>query len=99
MEGSDEASIAYGRSTLENRSAQPGDGAIQLGPLIEVDAGKVQFPKIAGIIHVIEQGVHIGAQADACSSQREKEGRENKYGLFIEWGAGCLMGYSLFTGA
>lgn len=67
MEGSDEASIAYGCSTLENRSAQAGDGAIQLGPLIEIDAGKVQFPKIPGIIHVIEQGVHIGAQADACS--------------------------------
>lgn len=66
MEGSDEATIAYGSCTLKHRSAQSGNGAIQLSSLVEVDAGKVQFPKIAGIIHVIEQGVHIGAQADAC---------------------------------
>jgi len=65
VKGADEAAVADGGRSLKNRTAHPCDGAIQIGPLVKIHAGKVQFTKVSSVVHVVQQSVHIVGQAES----------------------------------
>jgi len=65
VKGADEAAVADGGRPLKNRTAHPGDGAIQIGPLVKIHAGKVQFTKVSSVVHVVQQSVHIVGETES----------------------------------
>lgn len=67
--GSYEAPIADGRGALDDAAAVPDDGAVELGAFVEVDARKVDFAQIAGVVHVVEERVQVGGDADAWKGE------------------------------
>lgn len=78
MEGANEAAVTYGGCPLEHGSAHARDGAVQVGPLVEVHAGKVQFAEVPGIVHVIKQGVHIVGEAQTWNEGLKRKVNEKK---------------------
>jgi len=69
-EGPDEASVSDGAGTLHHSTTFLSDLLIQAGTLIEVHSGKIQFPQIASVIHVIQQCVDIRGDADAWNHNK-----------------------------
>lgn len=69
MERSDEATVAYGGRPLEHGPAHSRYGAVQTRPLVKVHTGEVQFPEVSGIVHVIQQSVHIVTEAQSYTKK------------------------------
>lgn len=65
MERPDEATVAYGGRPLEHGTAHSRYGAVETRPLVKVHPGKVQLPEVSGIVHVIQQSVHIVTEAQS----------------------------------
>ena len=69
-EGPDEASVSDGAGALHHSATFLSDLPVQAGTLIEVHSGKIQFPKIASVIHVIQKCVDIRGDADAWNHNK-----------------------------
>lgn len=66
-EGSHEASVADGAGALDDGAALGADGAVEPCALVEVDACKVKLPQVTSVVHVVQQRVHVRAQAHPCN--------------------------------
>lgn len=66
VEGPDEASVADGGRALHHAAALGADVRQQARALVEVDAGEVHLPQVARVVHVVQQHVDVGRQADPC---------------------------------
>lgn len=64
VEGPDEAAVADGGRALHHAAALGSDVRQQTGALVEVDAGEVHLPQVARVVHVVQQHVDVGCQAD-----------------------------------
>lgn len=65
-EGAHEASVADGAGALDDGAALGADGAVEPRALVEVDARKVKLPQVTSVVHVVQQRVHVRAQAHPC---------------------------------
>jgi len=65
MEDGDGAAITDAAGSLDGSTTSLPDPLVQPREGVEMEAGKVQFPKVAGIVHVPDKDVHIlgGAQS------------------------------------
>lgn len=66
-EGAHEASVADGAGALDDGTALGADGAVEPCALVEVDARKVKLPQVTSVVHVVQQRVHVRAQAHPCN--------------------------------
>lgn len=66
MEDGNGATIPDTTGTLDGATAPGPDPLVQSRQGVEVEAGKVQFPQVPGIVHVPDEDVHVlgGAQAE-----------------------------------
>lgn len=66
MEDGNGATIPDTTGPLDGAAAPGPDPLVQSGQSVEVEAGKVQFPQVPGIVHVPDEDVHVlgGAEAE-----------------------------------
>lgn len=66
-EGAHKASVADGAGALDDGAALGADGAVEPRALVKVDARKVKLPQVTSVVHVVQQRVHVRAQAHPCN--------------------------------
>lgn len=66
---SDEPSIANRGGSLHNGAPFADDRSIETTPLVEIGPSKVDFTKIASVVHVKEERVQVVGEADAWNGQ------------------------------
>ena len=67
-EGPHKAAVSDGTGPLHHCTTFLSDGLVESRPLVEVHSSEVQLPEVPGIVHVVEQRVHVCRYAHTCNS-------------------------------